>query len=133
MADGGKQILVVDDDRTMRETLDEVLTDEGYTVETAADGHEALERLSQWSADLVILDLMMPVMDAYAFRRELARRGSPDGCAVLVLSAAPNLDQAARRLDATAAIAKPFSLDAFLERVETLLAPAARGGRAAES
>jgi DNA-binding response OmpR family regulator len=120
----GKQILVVDDDRTMRETLGEVLTDEGYLVETAADGHEALERLRDWSADLVILDVMMPVMDAFAFRSELARRGSTDGCAVLVVSAAPYLDQAARRLDATDAIAKPFSLDVLLDRVEALLAPA---------
>jgi DNA-binding response OmpR family regulator len=124
MAAAGKQILVVDDDRTMRETLGEVLTDEGYLVETAADGHEALERLRHWSADLVILDLMMPVMDAFAFRSEMDRRGSTDDCAVLVLSAAPNLDQAVRRLDATDGIAKPFSLDAFLDRVEALLAPA---------
>jgi CheY-like chemotaxis protein len=124
MAAAGKQILVVDDDRTMRETLGEVLTDEGYHVETAADGHEALERLRHWSADLVILDLMMPVMDAFAFRSELARRAATDGCAILVVSAAANLDQAARRLDATDAIAKPFSLAVFLDRVQALLAPA---------
>jgi DNA-binding response OmpR family regulator len=122
MPSSGKQILVVDDDRTMRETLDEVLTDEGYEVATAADGHEALARLREWPADLVILDLMMPVMDAYAFRRELQRRGSPDGYALLVLSAAPNLSEAAQRLAATDAIAKPFSLDELLGRVEALLA-----------
>jgi two-component system, OmpR family, response regulator MprA len=130
MTTSGKQILVVDDDRTMRETLGEVLADEGYLVETAADGHEALERLRDWSADLVILDVMMPVMDAFAFRRELARRGTTDDCAVLVVSAAPNLDQAARRLDATDAIAKPFSLDALLGRVESLLSPGGRRSRA---
>jgi DNA-binding response OmpR family regulator len=122
MTPSGKQILVVDDDRTMRETLGEVLTDEGYRVEMAADGREALERLRERPADLVILDLMMPVMDAFAFRSELARRGQMDGCAVLVVSAAPNLDQAVRRLEATDAIAKPFTLDVLLDRVEALLA-----------
>src|SRR5919109_2640189 len=123
----GKQILVVDDDRTMRETLGEVLTDEGYDVETAADGHEALQQLRERPADLVILDLMMPVMDAFAFRSELARRGPLDGCAVLVVSAAPNLEQAVRRLDATDAIAKPFRLDVLLDRVEELLASPRNG------
>jgi CheY-like chemotaxis protein len=124
MAAAGKQILVVDDDRTMRETLGEVLTDEGYLVETAADGHEALQRLRERPADLVILDVMMPVMDAFAFRSELDRRPPSEQTAVLVVSAAPNLDQAARRLHATDAIAKPFSLDALLHRVKSLLAPA---------
>jgi DNA-binding response OmpR family regulator len=116
----GRQILVVDDDPTLRETLGEVLTDEGYIVQTAADGHEALERLRNWSADLVIMDVMMPVMDAYAFRSEQLRRGWSEDGAILLVSAAPNLEEAARRLDAEA-LAKPFSIDVLLDRVEALL------------
>ena len=115
-----RQILVVDDDPTLRETLGEVLTDEGYIVKTAADGYEALERLRTWSADLVIIDVMMPVMDAYAFRTEQLRRGWSGDGAMLLVSAAPNLEETARRLDA-AALAKPFSIDALLDRVQALL------------
>lgn len=117
----GRQILVVDDDPALRETLGEVLTDEGYDVRTAGDGREALERLRNWSADLVIIDVMMPVMDAFAFRSEQLRRGWSEDGAVLLVSAAPNLEEAALRLDAEA-LAKPFSLDVLLDRVETLLA-----------
>ena len=115
------QILVVDDDRTLRETLGEVLADEGYAVQTAADGREALERLRNWTADLVIIDVMMPVMDAYAFRAEQRRRGWSEDGAVLLVSAAPNLEEAARLLDAEA-LAKPFSIDVLLDRVQALLA-----------
>jgi DNA-binding response OmpR family regulator len=116
----GRQILVVDDDPTLRETLGEVLTDEGYDVQTAADGHEALERLRDWSADLVIIDVMMPVMDAFAFRSEQLRRGWSEDGAILLVSAASNLEEAARRLDAEA-LAKPFSVDDLLDRVHALL------------
>ncbi len=62
-------ILIVDDDRDLRETLDEVLRDEGYSVRGVANGEEALELLRRSPPPcLILLDLMMPVMNGWQFR-----------------------------------------------------------------
>ena len=62
---GVRRVLVVDDDPTLRETLGEVLTDDGFDVRVAWNGRDALEKLDGWDADVVILDVMMPVMRAF--------------------------------------------------------------------
>jgi two-component system response regulator MprA len=115
------RVLVVDDDPTLRETLGEVLTDEGYEVRVAQNGRDALEELDRWETDLVILDVMMPVMDAYGFRATLAERRElmPP---VILLSAAPGLGSAAHDLGAVEVIAKPFRLHELLEGVRRALA-----------
>ena len=118
---GGSRILVIDDDPTLRDTLHEVLSDEGYEVRTAAHGLDALGSLDGWPADLIILDVWMPVMDAYDFREEQRTRGIALESAVLLVSAAPNIEDAARTISATDTLTKPFSLDTMLERVATLL------------
>lgn len=119
-----QRILVVDDDATLRETLTEVLTEDGFDVRSARDGREALDQLKGWRADLVVLDLMMPVMDADAFRQaqERAGRRTP----LLIVSAAPRLDEAAVRLGAVGVVAKPF-------RIGELRRQVARGLRRTET
>lgn len=111
-----RRILVVDDDASLRDTLVEVLGDEGYQVRSAENGRAALRQLDGWEADLVILDLMMPIMDAYAFRAaqdKAGRRLTP----ILILSAAPGLSDAATELGAVGVIAKPFRLSDLLTAV----------------
>jgi CheY-like chemotaxis protein len=66
--DGNGRVLVVDDDELIRDTLATALADEGYAVRVAADGRAALDSLHEWRPDLIVLDLMMPEMDGYAFR-----------------------------------------------------------------
>jgi CheY-like chemotaxis protein len=58
-----KKIMVVDDDLYIRELYEEVLKDEGYTVETSSNGEEALSKLKQGGYDIVLLDIMMPKLD----------------------------------------------------------------------
>ena len=117
------RILIVDDEPANVLLMERLLRDAGYrNLSSTTDSRRVLGLYREVGPDLILLDLMMPVMDAFAFRSELARRGQMDGCAVLVVSAAPNLDQAVRRLEATDAIAKPFTLDVLLDRVEALLA-----------
>lgn len=71
-------VLVVEDDASIREVVAEVLTDEGYRVHSVQDGRAALRELEGGlSPRLVLLDLMMPVMDGWAFLTELERRGLP--------------------------------------------------------
>ncbi|MDQ3365253.1 MAG: response regulator [Myxococcota bacterium] len=68
--------MIVDDDDDIRETLRELLEDSGFTVVLAANGGEALALLGTIDACLLLLDLRMPVMDGWAFLREIEKRGA---------------------------------------------------------
>ena len=109
-------VLVVDDQEVIRETLQTALDDEGFTVETAANGREALDILERWKPCVILLDLMMPVMDGWAFRAEQKRSGSH--VPVVLLSAAGELTAHQRALDAAAVIAKPFDIDRVIRTIE---------------
>jgi CheY-like chemotaxis protein len=84
----GRLILVVDDEKAIRELLCRVLTIAGYEVEEAADGYEALERVARRRPDLILLDLMMPLMDGCTFLQELRASARLEQVPVLVLTAA---------------------------------------------
>lgn len=114
------RVLVVEDDPTLREILAEVLGDEGHEVRLAANGAEGLRGLHSWDADLVILDLMMPGLSSDEFRAQQRRRGDVPAC-LLVLSASPDREAAAERLEADALLAKPFSLVSLTETVDRLV------------
>ena len=116
-----KRVLVVEDDETLRETIGDVMVDDGHEVRLAADGHEALEQLAGWNADVVILDLMMPRMDAYAFRDRHLQTPAGRSAKVLIVSAATDIAAAADRLGAAAWLAKPFTLDDMVDTVNGLL------------
>jgi two-component system, chemotaxis family, chemotaxis protein CheY len=115
------RILVVEDDELLREALAEVLTDDGHEVRTATNGAEALGELETWGPEVIVLDLMMPVMDGFAFRDEQRRRDLGTDVPVLVLSAVRDLDGAADRIAAAASLAKPFRLEDVLASVSALL------------
>ncbi len=121
VVDGNGRVLVVDDDAVIRDTLATALGDEGYAVRVAPDGRAALDTLGNWRPDVIVLDLMMPVMDGPSFRaaqravREMAQ------IPVIVLSAAHEVQARAAGLDAAAVFAKPFDLGALLAAIERLL------------
>ena len=118
------RVLVVEDDETLRETIGDLIADDGHEVRVAVDGVDALAQSDGWLPDLVILDVMLPRMDAFEFReRQLAAGGPP--AKVLLVSAAPELAAAAERLRADAWLPKPFSVDAMIAAVNELLG---RGG-----
>lgn len=109
-------VLVVDDQEAIRQTLQVALDDEGFTVECAANGREALEILQRWQPCVILLDLMMPVMDGWAFREEQLRAGNT--VPVVLLSAAGDLEEHQRTLDAAAIIAKPFDIDRVISTIQ---------------
>ena len=109
-------VLVVDDQEAIRATLRTALDDEGFTVETAANGQEALDILERWKPCVILLDLMMPVMDGWTFREEQRRTGST--VPVVLLSAAGRLDEHERSLGAAATITKPFDIDRVISTIE---------------
>ena len=112
------QILVVDDDPALNILVAHLLRDEGYEIQTAAHGREALQSIDGGCPDAVVLDLEMPVMDGRAFYHRLraARCMTP----VIILSA-HGAKQAQRELGADAALDKPFDPDEFVTAVHELL------------
>ena len=122
------RILVVDDDRAVRESLRRSLTFNGYSVELAQDGVEALERISSDRPDAVVLDDMMPRLDGGGVCRQL--RSSGDDLPVLMLTARDSIDERVAGLDAGADdyLVKPFELDELCARLRAVLRR--HGGRA---
>lgn len=109
-------VLVVDDQEAIRETLQTALDDEGFTVECASNGREALDILERWKPCVILLDLMMPVMDGWAFRAEQQRAGNT--IPVVLLSAAGELERHKEALGAAAVVPKPFDLDHVISAIE---------------
>lgn len=105
----------------MRESLRRSLTFNGYTVELAQDGVEALERISSDRPDAVVLDDMMPRLDGRGVCRQL--RSSGDDLPVLMLTARDSIDERVAGLDAGADdyLPKPFALEELLARMRALL------------
>jgi CheY-like chemotaxis protein len=110
-------ILVVDDDVDIRETLLELLEGEGFTVQGAANGQEALDRLRQGRASVILLDLMMPVMDGFEFRKQ--QLADPVLCdiPVIVVSAGGNCERSARELGAHGCVKKPLDVSKLLDSI----------------
>jgi two-component system response regulator MprA len=127
------RVLVVDDERAVRESLRRALELEGYDVELAADGEEALERLGAPSAaDAVILDVLMPGIDGLEVCRRLRAGANP--VPVLMLTARAEVDSRVAGLDAGADdyLPKPFALAELLARVRALLRRATNGGESSQ-
>ena len=115
------RILVVDDDRAVRESLRRSLAFNGYTVDLAEDGVEALEAIASERPDAVVLDVMMPRLDGLEVCRQL--RSTGDDLPILVLTARDSVSKRVSGLDAGADdyLPKPFALEELLARLRALL------------
>ena len=115
-----KQILVVEDDTSIRDMLTDVLEDEGYHVICAANGCEALVQLRerQPPPHLILLDLMLPHMDGWDFCEEWRRDPHLADIPVVIISASNHIKQRQIPCDIAACLAKPFELDRLLDIVE---------------
>jgi len=118
----GRHVLVVDDDQDIRELLLSVLSDDGYEAESAKNGREALEVLERWKADVVVLDLMMPVMDGWTFADRMHEKWGD--IPIVVISAATDLKRHGGRVGAAGIIAKPFEIDSLLPLIARVARPA---------
>lgn len=119
-------VLVVDDDPDILEALSEILEAEGFEIRRARNGKEALDRLEPDPPQLVLLDLMMPVMDGWEFAQRMRQRPLEIArIPIIVLSADRNVGSKASDLGAVGHLAKPFELNDLLELVRRSLEPAA--------
>jgi two-component system response regulator MprA len=115
------KILVVDDERAVRDSLRRALELEGYEVDLAVDGADGLARITEGQPDVVILDVLMPGVDGLEVSRRV--RNSGNRVPVLMLTARDEVNDRVAGLDAGADdyVTKPFALDELLARVRALL------------
>ncbi|HLK90894.1 MAG TPA: response regulator [Polyangia bacterium] len=120
-----EQILIVEDERSIRSALQGILEDEGYLVTTAEDGRQALDYLRAGRApDLIVLDLRMPIMDGWEFRA--AQKSDPALAQIPVLAISADGSAKAAAIDAQAYLRKPLSTDALLNTIGRILGDAER-------
>jgi two-component system, OmpR family, response regulator MprA len=118
---GAVKVLVVDDEPAVRDSLERVLRHEGFDVELAADGREAIRRLATSRPDAVLLDVLMPQLDGLEVCRRM--RDTGDRTPVLMLTARDAVDDRVAGLEAGADdyLPKPFALEELLARLQALL------------
>jgi len=116
------KILVVDDDSHIRELICVILSKEGFSIEEATDGKDALSLLEAERIDLIILDIMMPNMDGWSFCKEI-RRYYSDTVPILMLTAKGETAQKVKgfNLGADDYLVKPFDVAELVARVKVLL------------
>ena len=118
-----KKILIIEDEYDIASTMELALDMENYEVRLCSNGKEALTLLSMESLpNLVISDVMMPVMDGYNFTQEFRENPRYDKIPLVLTSAAPLDPEKLKKGDYQGFIRKPFDLDRFLELVEDILA-----------
>ncbi len=121
MTEKQRRILVVDDEQTVRDFLQRVLETAGYTVITASNGLEALEKMSQFDISLVLLDIMMPGLDGFEVLDHM--RQYEEKIPVIMLT---GIQEVPTKIDTLALgaddyITKPFSVEELLARIQVKL------------
>lgn len=114
------KILVVDDEKALRDVLEDILKSNGYTVALAKDGQEAVEMIEHETFDLILLDVMMPNMDGWSVLREIRQKGTVP----VIMLTARNLENDevfGFELGADEYITKPFRKSILLARVKAVL------------
>jgi two-component system, chemotaxis family, chemotaxis protein CheY len=119
----GVRVLVVDDDFGFRNAIADALEHLGWHVRGAATGADALGVLRSWRPNVILLDLMLPVMDGWSFRAEADRQHALEDIPIVVTSGVANARREAEKLQAAAALSKPFELDELVRIVQGLVAP----------
>jgi len=114
-------ILVAEDDKNVRRLMEAVLKRGGYNVYTAGDGEAALEMMDRVQIDLVVLDIMMPVMDGYEFTRELREAGSTVPILMATAKQLPADKQKGFLVGTDDYMTKPVDMNELLWRIKALL------------
>jgi CheY-like chemotaxis protein len=111
-------VLVVDDDRVIRQCIAETLKEEGYQTDTAAHGAEALEQIAAGPPpDVIVLDMRMPVLDGWGFARAYRATPGPHAPILVITAAHDSLDRLVE-VRADGVLPKPFDLDQLVRAVE---------------
>ena len=109
---GSVRILVIDDDESIRDFTHTALADAGYDVVEAADGAAALDLVGTSRPDVILLDMLMPLMDGWEFARLYHETPGPHA-PIIAVTAARDAGARAGQINAAGCLAKPFRLDAL--------------------
>ena len=112
------KILIVDDDTTIRDMLDTVLREEGYATFQAGNGQDGIELAERLHPELILMDIMMPIVDGATAISELRKNPKTRSIRVIAMSAGSTLLQRVDQLQADGVLAKPFDLDELLANIE---------------
>ena len=124
---GPKKILLADDEEQLALAVKIRLQSKGYQVLTAPDGRQALELIAQQQPDLIILDILMPVMDGYSCLREINRRFGRGRVPVIILTARDRMKDLFELEGIDDYVIKPFDHEDLLVRIERVLKRRAEG------
>ena len=114
-------VLIVEDDTDLRQTIQWMLEDEGFVVETAGDGREALEQAARKKPALVLLDMGLPILDGNGVAQGL-HSAYGNTVRILTMTADSRAAEKAQRIGAVGYLSKPFELDALVDAVRGALA-----------
>jgi two-component system, chemotaxis family, chemotaxis protein CheY len=117
------RVLVVDDDDAVRSIVAETLRGEGYQVDEANNGAAALEQLQAVAPEVILLDIVMPVVDGYEFLERLRQEGDFADIPIVLVSATHALPDAAHDLGVRAVLTKPFDMGMLVAIVDRLARP----------
>jgi len=117
------RILVVDDDANIINFFQSVLEEQGYTVATAGNGLEAIQKVKEFHPEVILLDVIMPEMDGYEVTEELKGDPETSSISIILVTGMDTLDDKVRGLEAGADdfITKPFNFDELVARVRSLV------------
>lgn len=118
-----KKVVVTDDDATLRDILQELFQERGYTVHAASDGEEALPLILREKPDLLVLDLNMPLRDGLDVMKELKGHSSLSRMKILIVSGSQNRGERllCEALGAHGFMGKPFNCEDLMRMAEDLL------------
>jgi CheY-like chemotaxis protein len=116
------KVLVVDDDPAILEICSDLLQTEGYTVMVATNGQQALEQIRTDPPQVVLMDIMMPVLDGVEACRQVKANPATSDIPIVLMSARTNLTRQSQELaSADALVAKPFDIDHLLNTIHDLV------------
>ena len=115
------KVMVVEDDRALADLVVSVLEEEGYAVQTARNGQEALNQVRESLPDIILLDLQMPVMDGWTFYSLLRQHKDTATIPVIVTSSDEREARARSDLHAECFLQKPFEIDDLLIKIKNHL------------
>ncbi len=117
------KVLIVDDEPDLVQTLQDRLEMNGYSIVTASNGREGLERAVEEKPDIILLDVIMPIMDGLQMLEALSKHPECKGCAVIMLTARSQRQDIVRAKSCGVMdyVVKPFDLSELIEKIENVL------------
>lgn len=110
--------MIVDDDNDIRDAITQILEYEGFSVLSAANGQEGIEKLKNGNPALILLDLMMPVMNGWQFKSKIESDPRLAQIPVVILSADGNIQQKSENIGVAGFLKKPIQLETLLDTVK---------------